>query len=244
MSGITKKRTLWASIVAVLGALVLVAAGSAHHIAGHPFHGHVFCVATYGFVNELKVEPAANGTYDDTADDGPQYGGPGPLVVTISNLQVDPVENVMVFDWSSNVAVGAVLVQAGNEGLKYDYDGATGDSNVASPADTIDHISFCYYHHHPSAVVLQSFAARKAAGRVIVSWRAASEVGVVGYDVYREAAGRRARVNTALIPAGSGGPGAHAYRWVDRSPKRGGRYWLRETTTSGAQAWHGPAKAG
>ena len=86
---------------------------------------------------ELKVDPNANGTFND-----------GTLTVTITNTTNDKT-----FDWSSTIGVDAVFVKAGSATGHnlYRYDPpaeATGDTGLTSPGsgttNQISHISFCY----------------------------------------------------------------------------------------------------
>jgi calcineurin-like phosphoesterase family protein len=57
---------------------------------------------------------------------------------------------------------------------------------------------------HPAAppvVALTSFSARRTSRGVGVRWRTRSEIRALGFDLYRERAGRRGRVRQMLIPA-------------------------------------------
>jgi hypothetical protein len=127
-----------------LAALVAVAAVVANQRSGTGYTGQRRCVGDFGYRNELKVEPAENRVYADGVDKAAVDGAPGALVVRISNLRVDPVENVAVFDWTSNIAVRALLVQARRGGFKYDYDGATAGTAVVAPKQRLESVSFCY----------------------------------------------------------------------------------------------------
>ena len=83
------------------------------------------------FDHDLKVDPPANGTYEENG-----------FSVTISNLT-----NSKTFDWSSENAVVAVYVKAGAIGsYLYVYDPPqTSDTGLTSPGtgNAISHISFC-----------------------------------------------------------------------------------------------------
>ena len=94
--------------------------------------------------NELKVDEAPpNGTYEDQGSPG----GPGSLVLTVSN------SDGYVIDWSSeDNGVDAFVVKGGSKGSNvYFYDPeATADERVHSPLNKngkvpqISHISVCY----------------------------------------------------------------------------------------------------
>ena len=91
----------------------------------------------------------------------------------------------------------------------------------------------------PTAVRVRSFSAVATKGRVTVRWRAASLVGVLGFHVYREVGGKRARANAELLVAAR----RHWYSFVDRQIRRtaGVRYWIQIVNLDGSRSWHGPA---
>jgi hypothetical protein len=96
----------------------------------------------------------------------------------------------------------------------------------------------------PTAVTLlaPSSATRTARG-VLLRWRTVSDTGGLGFNVYREVAGIRVKVNQTLLPSVFWGtPHGRAYSFVDRTaPRFGGlRYWIQDVSLNGARAWHGP----
>src|SRR5205085_9655405 len=101
----------------------------------------------------------------------------------------------------------------------------------------------------PTEARLSSFTATDAdAGRVRLAWQTGFETDNLGFNVYREQAGRRTRLNGQLI-AGSAllaGPGVrlrsgHSYSWSDALPAdKETRYWLEEISLDGLRTWHGP----
>jgi uncharacterized repeat protein (TIGR01451 family) len=100
--------------------------------------GNPTCQTLTGSANELKIEPPelGNGTFTE-----------GELEVTISGFN-DPEG---YFDWTSNLGIDAVFVKGGPGGDLYEYDGATGDTNLHPPINGntgkpygISHISFCW----------------------------------------------------------------------------------------------------
>jgi Tol biopolymer transport system component len=94
---------------------------------------------------------------------------------------------------------------------------------------------------NPTAATVLSFEAHAGKEVVLLRWRAASEAGTLGYNVFRQEKGRRVRVNPTLIPAART-PEPHLYRWVDRSGGSASRYWLQRVRLDGSGAWHGPAR--
>ncbi|MFN2468844.1 MAG: hypothetical protein ABR521_12020 [Gaiellaceae bacterium] len=95
----------------------------------------------------------------------------------------------------------------------------------------------------PTALtVIDLFARRSVRGRVVVTWRTANERDVLGFDLFRTAAGRTVRVNRALIRARASGRAAgEVYRIVDRSVGRQATptYRLRVLGHDGARWWQG-----
>ena len=94
----------------------------------------------------------------------------------------------------------------------------------------------------PTAVTVRALDAVRDAKGVRIRWQTGSETGLLGFNVYREVAGRRVRASRALVPS-FGRTSGHAYAWVDRSTPRTAtvRYWLQTVSFGGARSWLGPA---
>jgi len=92
----------------------------------------------------------------------------------------------------------------------------------------------------------QAFA--QSDGSVILEWRTHEESRNLGFNIYREDASGRIRINPSLI-AGSalllrGSRPQHAakiYRWIDPHPVRDAAYWIEDMDISGTRGTHGPA---
>lgn len=92
-----------------------------------------------------------------------------------------------------------------------------------------------------------AIANRRAVMGVTLHWRTGYEADNLGFNVYRDEAGIRVRINPTLI-AGSalftGGNGVltagQSYTWHDRQGVVGSGYWLEVVALSGATRWHGP----
>lgn|GEM_PF-2245539 len=97
----------------------------------------------------------------------------------------------------------------------------------------------------PTAVTIDSFSARRAGSGVLLRWRTASEAGVLGFHVYGERAGRRVRLNRALVAAsGLVGRPAGGYAYAFRARLGSGRFWLEEVRLDGSRRLRGPVRAG
>jgi hypothetical protein len=77
-----------------------------------------------------------------------------------------------------------------------------------------------------------------------VRWRTASEVDLVGFNLYRSQRGSAAKLNRALIPSG-GTPTGRAYAFIDRRAQRGATYTYRVQAVSlgGTRTWLGTTVA-
>lgn len=93
----------------------------------------------------------------------------------------------------------------------------------------------------PTAAVIRSFDATRTGARVLLRWRTASEVSLLGFHVYREVGGRLTRLDRALIRARS--PHGHSYSFRDRTPRVGETmYWLEEVRLDGTRVRYGPVR--
>ncbi|MBN1261121.1 MAG: S8 family serine peptidase [Anaerolineae bacterium] len=96
----------------------------------------------------------------------------------------------------------------------------------------------------PTAVALASFAALRQENRVLLTWETASEIDVLGFNLYRSANGDdRVRLNANLIPAQALGAAlGAAYSWEDNAvtPDEAYTYWLEEVSAAGSATLHGP----
>jgi LPXTG-motif cell wall-anchored protein len=101
--------------------------------------GNPTCADLGDFAFEFKIDaqPEEGMTYDDPNSD---------FEVTITEVvDGDP----MTFSFESNIAVSAVFVKAGEGGILYTFDPpSTSGTGLASPRDSISHVSFCWDEDH------------------------------------------------------------------------------------------------
>jgi len=103
---------------------------------------------------------------------------------------------------------------------------------------------------YPNAVRTGSFVAAQMPSGVLLSWNSVGELHNLGFNLYREIAGEKVRLNPSLI-AGSAllmrevleQHGAKTYGWVDRSASAAALYWLEDVDLDGTRTWHGPVSA-
>ncbi|MGB8580085.1 MAG: C25 family cysteine peptidase [Candidatus Sulfotelmatobacter sp.] len=107
-----------------------------------------------------------------------------------------------------------------------------------------------------TSIKLESFVAqtgqdKTGAHRVVLLWKTGTEVHNLGFNIYREQAGERVRLNSSLI-AGSallmnGALPKHSgrtYSWIDSSANAGSApYWLEDVDVNGTRILHGPVSA-
>jgi peptidase C25-like protein len=101
----------------------------------------------------------------------------------------------------------------------------------------------------PSSASVDAFtASARENGKALLEWRTGLEVDNLGFNLYREAGGRRVRINSEMLAgsalmvgAGTQLRSGRSYRWVDDSPNSANaRYWLEAVSLNGRSDWHGP----
>jgi extracellular elastinolytic metalloproteinase len=141
-----------------------------------------------------------------------------------------------------------LIVQAnqcsGGPGFQGDQDADplnNADCSVNAAAQTVHAAEFeAFAPGAPTAVQVNGFTARRAKAGVAVSWRAASEAGVLGYSVWRIRAGHAVKIQRALIPAKHAASAFGArYRLVDRTARHGVAYsyHLQMTLQNTTRVW-------
>jgi hypothetical protein len=128
--------TIVAGGLVVLGALPAPAAGQEDDPpSGTPVSGNPTCAELGEFDSEFKIDqqPEAGTTYDDPNSD---------FEVTITEIGDG---NPMTVSFSANMPVAAVFVKSGPGGILYTFDPpSTTGNDLASPNDSISHVSFCW----------------------------------------------------------------------------------------------------
>jgi Tol biopolymer transport system component len=101
----------------------------------------------------------------------------------------------------------------------------------------------------PLAVHLASFSAERQPAHVVLQWRTESEVGLLGFNLYRPSPTNPSlpgqRLNTTLIAAQAPGSSEGAsYAWaVKETAGHISRCYLLEAVEASGTTWHGPACA-
>jgi peptidase C25-like protein len=101
----------------------------------------------------------------------------------------------------------------------------------------------------PTAVHLSSFEASGYDNGVHLNWNTGFEAENLGFNIYREVAGKRTLVTPDIIAGSALLTGAatrleagQSYGWWDKSPgdQQDARYWLEENDINGSRTMHGP----
>jgi uncharacterized repeat protein (TIGR01451 family) len=120
-------------------------------------------------------------------------------------------------------------------------------SSVASEPYTDDNVAEVTTSY-PDAVTLASFTAEAQGQVILLAWETASELDLLGFNLYRGEAlgGERIQVNDTLIPGQAlGSPVGAKYDVVDSAVVPGITYyyWLEDVDVYGMAVQHGPVTA-
>lgn len=119
----------------------------------------------------------------------------------------------------------------------------------ASPAGTVSNGEVEDYFFEqvtpPAAVLLNTFEAASQPDHVLVTWETASEMGNLGFNLYRNSSADvpGQQINATLIPSQAPGSTQGAfYTWQDADVTPGSiyYYWLEDVALNGATTLHGP----
>lgn len=98
----------------------------------------------------------------------------------------------------------------------------------------------------PTAVTLVSFQATAQPDGILLTWETASEVGNLGFDLYRSTTPQAPETLLAFVPSPAPGSGqGFTYEWLDTdvTPDQTYYYWLEDVPTAGSGTLHGPVSA-
>ena len=131
--------------------------------------------------------------------------------------------------------------------LAWNYSVTTGTTTTNAQALGID--NFSVIAESVTAVELASFNASQSLEGVLLEWTTGYEVDNLGFNIYREAAGKRARITPRIVAgsallAGSGTAltAGRQYSWLDPTPGTDSniQYWLEDIDLNGKVTRHGP----
>jgi hypothetical protein len=122
------------------------------------------------------------------------------------------------------------------------YPTVSPSESPTGPLAAGDGAAYVFVEVVPTHVQLRVFSARRSRGAVVLRWRTALDVGILGFNVYRETNERRVKLNRTLIrtaPHSAGAP----YSYRDRTPRRAPRYLLEAVRRDGSRTQFGPIDA-
>jgi hypothetical protein len=126
--------------------------------------------------------------------------------------------------------------------LAWNYSVTSGSITTSAQGLSIDNFSI----GNPQAITLADFSAAQQEDAILVTWQTVSELGNLGFNLYRglSPAGPDRQLNATLIPSqGPGSANGFSYAWEDRAELVLGAsysYWLEDLDVSGATTLHGP----
>ena len=151
---------------------------------------------------------------------------------------VTQTEKLVAADGAAGDALGHSVAVSGGTIVA-----GTPFANIVGSSD--EGAAYVFVSSVPTAVKLVSFSARRTATGVVLRWRTASELGTLGFIVFREQGGKRTRLTKTLI-ATRGSQAGRAYAYLDRRAPRTGILWyhVQAVHADGARSWFGPVAAG
>lgn len=118
--------------------------------------------------------------------------------------------------------------------------------NIAGTDDALSIDDFSITPAGPSLAKVKEYQAYAMPEGNLLRWQSSFETNNLGFQVYREEAGKRVLVTPELIAGstlkfGAATLGAgDGYSWWDRNAAPDSVYWIQDVSTNGRRTWHGP----
>jgi uncharacterized repeat protein (TIGR01451 family) len=152
--------------------------------------------------------------------------------ISVGGLVVITINVTATTFSSSSLATNTATVSSTSSDPNLTNNSSTAVSTIASP----------------TAVQLSSFRALpRAGGGILLEWHTREEIRNLGFNIYREDAFGRHRVNPSIIAGAAlfirgGKPqhGAKTYQWIDPAGSAESSYVLEDVDLNGTHASHGP----
>jgi hypothetical protein len=141
---------------------------------------------------------------------------------------------------------GTLAVAAVRDRITYTAGVTPGIGSANATADSETVLTFI---NLPLAVLLAGFSAEAQADRVLVQWDTVSEMGNLGFNLWRGVSPDEpdTQLNTSLIPSQApGSTQGYSYEWTDQANLVAGTtyyYWLESVDANGPVTRHGPVSA-
>jgi hypothetical protein len=132
----------------------------------------------------------------------------------------------------------------GSAGSSVDTNDNSADFTLKNPSDPQNQASTCV---SATFATLTNFTATKTGQGVLLKWETSYEVNNLGFNIYREDAGKRVLVNPSLIAgtaflagAGTQLTAGYSYQWLDPQGTADSIYTLEDIDLDGTHTMHGP----
>jgi uncharacterized repeat protein (TIGR01451 family) len=142
---------------------------------------------------------------------------------------------------SSSYAVNTATVSSTTSDADSSNNSSTFSSTIVAP----NVVELTYFHAHIHGEGLSS--AGSQGGSVLLEWHTREEIRNLGFNIYREDAFGRHRVNPSIIAGAAlfvrgGKPqhGAKTYKWIDPAGTIESSYVLEDVDLNGTRTSHGP----
>jgi uncharacterized repeat protein (TIGR01451 family) len=176
----------------------------------------------------------------------------GTVSCTIGTMNVGTVVLITINVNASTFSGSGGTVCATVNGVPYSVcNTATVSSTTSDPDSTNNSSTADSTIQSPTAVQLSSFKALlRPQGGVLLEWHTQEEIRNLGFNVYREGAQGRQRVNPSIIAGAAlfvkgAQPqhGAKTYYWIDATGTAQSSYVLEDVDLNGTRSVHGPVSA-
>ncbi len=154
---------------------------------------------------------------------------------TGTTLTIETRTSLNGIDWSAWQAVNSPIPSPDGRYLQYR---ATFTSDNTGTTPTLENVTITY-SNAPTAVVVSSFTGSSHMGTAQLDWETASEIGLLGFNLYRAETldGAKHKLNADLIPAEHSGQMLGASYQFSDVVDQGRRYyyWLELVKTQGTE---------
>jgi hypothetical protein len=163
-------------------------------------------------------------------------------VTGTTNFEVRLFEGQTKFDviygQTRNQGASATIGVQRDQGSKFTQ--YSNDQAVAT-----NHKALTFSLSGTTAVVVRALSASTVRGGIAIRWRTASDIGLLGFNVWRMGSGGELRRSNRALVAAKGRETGSEYRFVDHTARSGLPYTYRvqATRVSGGSSWSGFATA-
>lgn len=146
--------------------------------------------------------------------------------------------------WVPYLQTGLWITNTAAQWVQYQAELTTNNSSVTPELKKV----VIYYSNTPTVVEVANFAAQRVGDTIQLTWDTATEVDLIGFNIYRSAGSSLTRellTSTAISAISPGSTDGNSYSFIDTTPEKGVlyTYWLEGSDTSGTETF-GPLQIG